>query len=223
MKILSNYYQKEFEIDGKLNHESLEKLINNQLDVEEGVMYSYENITSNAEHPAFICTICNKSGRRIQAIGEATTSIVSCEQLYTKAAENAFDKAAIKFLELSAEVANILLTCKTVAVPQTENIKSNDDAAVCENIAENDETSDTPAHSDSNEITDIEQFGSVIITLGKYAKNPKTVKEIYDIETAAKTGWIDYICNKCTFKDAEKIEQVSAMKAFVELKNKKGE
>ncbi|NLT15963.1 MAG: hypothetical protein GXY05_16690 [Clostridiales bacterium] len=116
MKLFSRYLAGEVEVavtrttvDGETKdlvcHESLEELIyNSEQAAKMNFQVHYTPVVTEPGHYAFICTISDKPGRRIEAIGEALEATlettISKNYPALMAAKRAFDDAAIKFLGL---------------------------------------------------------------------------------------------------------------------------
>lgn len=87
-------------------HDSLEDVIHNQA---EGVKYSYDVISADRNHSIVKCEMSNKDGsRHIVAIGESVPETLDNDiaQKYPTliASQRAFDRAAIRFLDLPGKV-----------------------------------------------------------------------------------------------------------------------
>lgn len=87
-------------------HDSLEDVIHNQA---EGVNYSYDVISADRNHSIVKCEMSNKDGsRHIVAIGESVPETLDNDiaQKYPTliASQRAFDRAAIRFLNLPGKV-----------------------------------------------------------------------------------------------------------------------
>ena len=87
-------------------HDSLEDVIHNQA---EGVQYSYDVISADRNHSIVKCEMSNKDGsRHIVAIGESLPETLDNDiaQKYPTliASQRAFDRAAIRFLDLPGKV-----------------------------------------------------------------------------------------------------------------------
>ncbi len=87
-------------------HDSLEDVIHNQA---EGVNYSYDVISADRNHSIVKCEMSNKDGsRHIVAIGESVPETLDNDiaQKYPTliASQRAFDRAAIRFLDLPGKV-----------------------------------------------------------------------------------------------------------------------
>jgi hypothetical protein len=87
-------------------HDSLEDVIHNQA---EGVEYNFDIISADRNHSVVRCTMANTDGsRRIVAIGESLPETLDNDiaQKYPTliASQRAFDRAAIRFLDLPGKV-----------------------------------------------------------------------------------------------------------------------
>ena len=100
-------------------HDSLEDVIHNQA---EGVKYSYDVISADRNHSIVKCDMSNKDGSRyIVAIGESVPETLDNDiaQKYPTliASQRAFDRAAIRFLDL------LLQNCYLELVEQNQKQK----------------------------------------------------------------------------------------------------
>lgn len=130
----SAHYDKNFEVamtsyseNGKevviISHDALEDIIHNQIPVEEKVMYDFQCMTVNPNIPVICCTICDKRGRRVQAIGEATPRSLTTEiaKAYPTlmASQRAFDRAAIRFLNFPGKIySNMEITDGDISIEE---------------------------------------------------------------------------------------------------------
>lgn len=123
-KIKSNYLKLEFDVssfesteDGEtvqvISHEALENIIHNLVPDEVGVRYELKDMHISRDHCVVSCVITDKkSGRRIQAIGETVPETLESEISKTypalMAANRAFDRAAIRYLDLPGKTFSSL-------------------------------------------------------------------------------------------------------------------
>jgi hypothetical protein len=86
-------------------HDSLEDVIHNQAT---GVHYSYEIVSSDPIHSVVICTMSDDNGRCVVGIGESIPATLDTPiaQNYPTliATQRAFDRAAIRYLNLPGKV-----------------------------------------------------------------------------------------------------------------------
>lgn len=105
--VLVNEKNRDGEMVSIISHESLRDIISNQIPMKMGVNYTYENFGNN-HHPVVCCTMYDKAGRKVQALGEATQSSLETENSKrfptVIAAQRAFDRAAIDFLAFPGKI-----------------------------------------------------------------------------------------------------------------------
>ena len=120
MKITSKYLDREIEIpptqfaDGDetvtiIPHDVLEDLIYNSEEAAvNNIQVHYSIVVAEPRHYAFVCSINDKHGRRIESIGESLedtlSTVISRNYPVLMAAKRAFDDAAIKFLGCPGKV-----------------------------------------------------------------------------------------------------------------------
>lgn len=125
MKYFVNHLNREveletFEVEGKggpaviVKHRSLEDVLYNDLqkDMKLGIMQNYTAVLVSNDHNVFICTIYDAKGRRIQMLGESSPSnldtLIAKEYPSMQAAQRAFDRAMIRYLDLPGRVLSEL-------------------------------------------------------------------------------------------------------------------
>lgn len=89
-------------------HDALEDIVNNQVPQEYGLTYDFNIVNSSIEHSVVICVMLDNNGRRVVELGESVPgtleSDISKSYPTLMAAQRAFDRAAIKYLNLPGKV-----------------------------------------------------------------------------------------------------------------------
>lgn len=204
-KIKSNYLKTEFSVDlfeklddfgGALKiirHASLEDIIVNQLD---DVFFDYEIIKADKDHSVIKCIISDKKGRRVVDVGESlpatlTTEIAQNYPVLT-ASQRAFDRAAIKYLnipgkiysdlEIPEEFKNQEDTSKKVEKEQSTSIKSKtektDDSSAPKNAEIKSQKENKNETESDNSDLEVRDPGQGKMTKGR-AKG-KTIAETFE-------------------------------------------
>ena len=116
MKVKSNFFKREFDVDifdkeenGKLihviKHDSLRHVYLNQLT---GVKATYHPVVSDINHSVVMCNITDNKGRSITEVGESLeatlTDDISKNYPTLTAFQRAFDRAMIAYLDLEGKV-----------------------------------------------------------------------------------------------------------------------
>ena len=100
-------YQRSDEPVSILKHDDLFDIIQNQISGEHQVTYHFEFPLISATHCFVVCTMSDASGRTVQECGESMTETLTTAIAKTipatMAAIRAFDRAAIKFLDLDCK------------------------------------------------------------------------------------------------------------------------
>lgn len=122
-KVLSRYLKQEFEVasyesqeNGEsvqvISHEALEDIVHNQIPAEMNVRYDFTDMAITRNHCVIRCTVSDKDGRRVQAIGETVPETLETEisQNYPAlmASQRAFDRAVIRYLNIPGKVLSSL-------------------------------------------------------------------------------------------------------------------
>ena len=249
-KVKSEYFNQEFDVttyereeEGRviciINHDALEDIILNQIPLDKELMYDYEMLITDPKHPAVKCIICDKDGRRVQAIGEASPDSVETKiaRMYPvlMASQRAFDRAAIRFLALPGKVFSNLEVGDADNTSQPVNDFNNmqqipsQDAPIDEfaridvSIESEDPIrfADAPINSpdtatvvanNSNVNEDVD-YGSVLVDLGLYKSNPKTVAEV----VSTNLRWAEFMTSsRYVPKTDTQKAQVNALKKYLE-------
>ena len=222
-KIKSNYLGMEFDVpmyDIMLNgqdtslvpHDALEDIILNQIPAEYGVKYDKVVEKAERDHAVVKCTITDAKGRRVQCLGESVA-----ETLYsdiargipvTMAEIRAFDRAAIRYLDLPGKVysKDELGPCETKPAPQAE-AQAQPAPVTVEEVKPNLEEElpleqAAPANDASLDI---------VISIGKYKNNPQKLSDI-----TSDTGWIKFNVTSFKPQNEEEQAQLDALKAYAE-------
>ena len=248
----SKYYDKNFDVamssysqGGKemviISHDALQDIIHNQIPSENKVMYDFQNITVNPNIPVFLCTICDKNGRRVQEIGEATprslTTNIGKSYPSLLASQRAFDRAAIRFLNFEGKIYSNMeidegdfieeVKSDIVDIPEENPVMSEvpetsaTGIKVKEEVAEEQPaaytaapikaTTEEKAEKKSDPVADDDAYGKVVVNMGKYKNKGKTVAEI----CAEDRNWLKYIASMTATKSDVK-EQVDAAVKYLE-------
>ena len=149
-----------------IEHAAFEDIIFNGL-AEEPLKFEYDliPIPGVAKYPAMKCVMKDDSGRCIIALGEAhpdsLVNNISRQNPVIMAGNRAFDRAAIRYLNLEGKVYS------------SDEIPSEEDIA---------ETKIEPAKTEPDVVVDNKKapdFSNVIISFGKYRTDNKTVAEVW--------------------------------------------
>lgn len=256
-KIHSNYLNMDFDvefnameqgdsnedIENIVSHKSLKEIIHNQVPVAKGVSYVFEHFP-NTHHPVVACTMSDKTGRKVQTIGEAMPSTLLTEvaKMYPTviAAQRAFDRAATEYLALPSKIVdvkapvarnvqnvNTRVSNNTSASPRNNNVKSEmyededlevvDDAVIsCADVLDEElHIEDELRESPAEDDTSI--VGDTLISLGKYKNKPEKLSVIYETNKR----WLEYVTSKTPITDANR-EQIEAGKKYIALMEKGG-
>lgn len=155
-----------------IEHAAFEDIIFNQL-VEEAldIQYTLEPMTGIVNYPVIKCTMKDNSGRFIVEFGEAhpdsLINNISRQNPVTMAGNRAFDRAAIRYLNLEGKVYS------SEEIPSDDEKKSVKKESVKPNSTQNG-SSDVviEAKGDSD-------IGMTVVNFGKYRNHSKTVAEIW--------------------------------------------
>lgn len=200
--IKSNYLDMEFEVscwemgeDGRkltiIEHAAFEDIIFNQLAEEVDIEYTLEPIIGIANYPVMKCTMKDGTGRCIIAIGEAHPNSlindISRQNPVIMAGNRAFDRAAIRYLNLEGKVYS------------SEEIPS-------------DEEKEPTAKPSSKKTTGSSDVGSMIINFGKYRNQNKTVAEIWETDESWAMKVLEMSLDTCGEVTKRQIEALKRYK-----------
>ena len=212
-------------------HTDLEHFIVNEMAGK--ISYDYPILIPSLTDAVATCSMWDETGRKITVVGEATkdtlTSHVGNAYPTTIAAQRAFDRAAIRFLDLGVNVySNLELAPDGPKNYDNANLIDGDVAdaestvestPVAEPVASasrpiqqpggKSTTDSTPANAPAT--SQGTNDGDVIITIGKYAGKSKTLKEIYTEDLQ----WLQYIAENIKPKKVELMEQMEAVKRYL--------
>lgn len=216
-----------------VEHAALENIIFNALDVK-GFSFDLEPIIGIAEHPVMKCVMQDATGRKIIAFGEAhaesLVNNISRQNPVIMAGNRAFDRAAIRYLDLEGKVYSSE-EISDEDNSSTENITGNsasdvvledsvvsEDAIVDETISDSFETKEAQdviieTATDAYDKDSDPNVGAMLVSFGKYRGQPKTVADIWkeDEEWAEKIIIMEMpTCGEMTKK------QISALKRYKE-------
>lgn len=249
-KVRSEYFNQEFDVttyereeEGRviciINHDALEDIILNQISPDTELMYDYEMLIADPKHPAVKCIICDKDGRRVQAIGEASPDSLETKIARTypvlMASQRAFDRAAIRFLALPGKVFSNLEVGEADNMSQPvsdfnnmQQIPSQDTAPIDEfaridvsieneapiHFAEapiNSPDTTTVVANDGNANEDVD-YGSILVDIGSYKNNPKTVAEV----VSTNMRWAEFMTSsRYVPKTDDQKKQINALKKYL--------
>ena len=178
-KVKSQYIDREFEVScwemeqsGRtltiIEHAAFEDIIFNELTEEPlGFEYDLEPLAGVTGYPAVKCTMKDKSGRCVIALGEAhpdsLVNNISRQNPLIMAGNRAFDRAAIRYLNLEGKVYS---SEEIPSEEEKEPVKS--ESKPVEKMPD----VVTEAKPDSN-------IGMVVVNFGKYRNQGKTVADIW--------------------------------------------
>ncbi len=272
--VISKYTGIEFEVDveeievepgriiSNITHESLERIIFNEIPEEYGVKVSVpEPLSVNVSHPVILRTISDNKGRCIRKLGEASpgtlTTQIAKDYPVTMADTRAFDRAAIAYLNfdfgdthvysssegikdnkkdlpskeefeaiMSDIAANEENIAATVSQPVTEPIptpipeapKQEKKEEVSDNFlaflnaadASSTQTNPEPVNN-APKSTSASSYGNSIINIGRYEKNPKSVKWLYDNDP----NWIRFMTQEYIANSPDKQAQVDILNNYI--------
>ena len=213
-KVKSQYLDREFEVscwemgeDGRkltiIEHAAFEDIIFNEL-AEEPLKFEYDliPIPGVAKYPAMKCVMKDDSGRCIIALGEAhpdsLVNNISRQNPVIMAGNRAFDRAAIRYLNLEGKVYS------------SDEIPSEED--VVETKTEPTKTEEPDVVVESKKAPD---YSNVIISFGKYRTDNKTVAEVWANDEKWAETIIAMDLNNCGETTRR---QINALKKFKENK-----
>lgn len=91
-----------------ISHQSLKDILLNQIPVDIGIEYHFIVDKADVDHSVVRCIISDKSGRRIEALGESIpntlTTQISLDYPTTMAKNRAFDQAVIDYIGMTGKV-----------------------------------------------------------------------------------------------------------------------
>ena len=172
-----------------VEHAAIEDIIFNKLHTE-GFAYELTPIPGAANHPVVKCVMEDGNGRRIVALGEAhpnsLVNEISRQNPVIMAGNRAFDRAAIRFLNLEGKVYS------------SEEIPDNEaDSEECDNNLFDDE----PIYEDignaeekTEPVENEENPGDVVVNFGKYKDKNMTVAQIWETDES----WAKFTVNMNT-------------------------
>ena len=224
-KIRSQYLDEEFEVScwemqqGKrtltiIEHAALEYIIFNEL-AQPNFSYDMMPIVGIANYPVAQCTMTDDS-RRIIAIGEAhpdsLVNKISRQNPVIMAYNRAFDRAAIRYLDLEGKVySSEEISDEDAAEGSNEDVSYDGNFSL-----DIDEIPEAPEKPEAQPEPKTENPGDVVINFGKrYRGQGKTVAEIY----ATDPDWVNYTVGMNTDAAGEATrKQVEALKAYKAMK-----
>lgn len=240
--IKSKYLEEEFEVscwemqqDGRtvtiIEHAAFEDIIFNKLSQAktnsvEGFNYELEPIIGIANHPVFKCTMTDSSSlRKVIAIGESDPSTlvnkISKQNPVIMAGNRAFDRAAIRYLDLEGKVYS------SEEIPEeyanSSSSVSNESPANMDEHPLFAEDSFSPDKQDEYNApvqveSEPEDPGAVVINFGKYRGKNMTVSAICQEDA----NWAEFTATMNVDKAGETTKkQVQALKTYLETKQKK--
>lgn len=219
--IKSEYLNQEFEVscwemhqkNGRtltiIEHAALEDIIFNKMNIE-GFSYEITPIASAVNYPVIQCVMSDANGRHIIALGEAhpdsLVNTISRQNPTIMAGNRAFDRAAIRYLNLEGKVYS------SDEIP-SDNADKEEATEQYTEVNENEELIEQDEVSESGN-----GYGTVIVNFGKYRGQNKTVAQIWETDES----WANYAANMNT-DTAGKVTklQIEAIKAYGETR--KGE
>lgn len=198
-----------------VEHAAFEDIIFNKLK-KEGFSYELTPILGIANYPVMRCSMGDASGRKIIAIGEAhpnsLVNAISKQNPVIMAGNRAFDRAAIRYLDLEGKVYS------SEEIPTDDS--NDEDPVEQEPFATEDEYADenvgneTPSESE----TSAESYGTVVVHLGRYRSQNKTVAQIWEEDES----WAKYTANMNTDSAGNTTKfQVKALRAYGESRGVK--
>ena len=204
--IKSNYLNEEFEAScwemsqgGRtitiVEHAAFEDIVFNRLAKLDGFKHSIEPIVGFS-HPVVKCIMRDNTGREITAIGEAhpdtLVNSISKQNPVIMAGNRAFDRAAIRFLNLdgkvysSEEIPDSDNSNESSSMSSKSETTTDDDITIIEEIEAPDDANN--ANPNTKAETDDYDSGATVINFGKYRGKNKTVAEIWSSDPS----WADY-------------------------------
>lgn len=220
-QIKSNYLQEEYDVscwemkqrDRTLiiiEHAALEDIVFNNLHIE-GFRYDLIPIAGVSNHPVVKCVMEDGNGRRIVAIGEAHPSSlineISRQNPTIMAGNRAFDRAAIRYLDLDGKVysSEEIQDNNEENEPDTNVKTAQDDNCnkpVCNTAPEVKDKSNSDAETHP---------GDVVINFGKYRGKNMTVAQICDSDDS----WVEYTINMNTDSCGNAtLKQIEALRTY---------
>lgn len=225
--IKSKYLEQEFEVscwemhekNGRaltiIEHAAIEDIIFNKID-KEGFTYELEPVVGVASHPVFKCVMTDGYMRKIIAIGEAEPSTlinhISRQNPSIMASNRAFDRAAIRYLNLEGKV----YSSEEIPEEYEEDAdfeQGNSDATTQEEtlFTDTDETDAFAAHKSPATSNTQYDPGTVLVNFGKYRDKNMTVAEIWAVDES----WANYTATMNVDKAGEATKkQVQAIKDY---------
>ena len=210
-KIKSKYLDKEFDVScwemGEesrkltiIEHAAFEDIVFNQLTEEVDIEYALEPIIGVANYPVMKCIMKDVSGRCITAIGEAhpdsLVNNISRQNPVIMAGNRAFDRAAIRYLNLEGKVySSEEIPSEEEKEPVSKKIPETkvEDVVIDESVRDS-------------------SIGDTVINFGnKYKGKGMTVAQIWETDES----WARYAAKMNTEKAGNAtIEQIEAIKAY---------
>ena len=207
-------------------------------DVKIGAIITYDIPYVSNDHAVVICTIFDKCGKKVQAIGESINSKLPA----TKASEIALCKAVSKYLGIEDvntdnddNNPNESPDCNESTIADDEIYEVTDeDIELSEEDLElsNDKSMSVVANEDveapvrgkvesvggEGEIESplekleerLNELGSKIIDFGKYKGQNKTVAEVYDAEEGG--TWLDFALSRTKAESAKYLEEYTKIR-----------
>lgn len=241
--IKSNYLKESFEVScwemaqgGRtltiVEHAAFEDIIFNKMKNVKDFSYDLEPIANMASYPVIKCIMRDGTGRTIIAIGEAhpdsLVNGISKQNPVIMAGNRAFDRAAIRYLNLEGKV----YSSEEISSEEKPQVSTGDSISATTSVVDATDavTEATEDVVDSSEVVVEEapevvveetpeapesDVGALVINFGKYRGKNKTVAEIWQTDES----WADYMitttldnCGDVTKK------QIQALKDYRDIK-----
>lgn len=227
-----------------ITHDSLEDVIFNQIPNLMKTKVRCKKIVEHVSsgHAVVQCILSDETGREIPSIGESLT-----KTLYTDIAKGipvtmaeirAFDRAAIRYLNLPGKVysneegvrvdgsENNAYDAATIVDPNefaditvlpSESAVTNEPESpktiVSETVSTENPATATEQKS-AKEANNLKVAGAMKITFGKFEKNPQTVAEICN--NPKEQRWVEYVLGMKSDGDKEKKRQIKCIRYYFE-------
>ena len=196
-KVKSNYLNCEFDVetyesDGKMiiSHTALENIAYNQIPEKANFKARTELLHITTTHCVAKCTVGDRNGRVVEAIGESSTPTLVTEIARSypalMAAQRAFDRAFIRYLNLPGKVYSDIegITNDIQEVFGVSEIKVNEIELPKETGPQSATTK--PASTNNTKTPETkpkeqsQNPGDTVLAFGKFSKSNKTIAEIHN-------------------------------------------